>query len=254
MPIKDPERQILKSNIERRHHKRYKYEAIISHDVSSNDVIHPGKMFNFSKGGLYFESNEAIYPDEEVFVGLATDPESGDHDAQLLFEVKVIWRQQLEGSSFRYGYGGKFLNSSDSLLESPGIAKLEKQAPSGDKFIGEIDARKYHRRVYNKPLDFFYKRMKFKGLIANISRGGAFIETGAKFSLNETIQLVVPGGKAGKKVLVKGWIVRISRRGVGVSFERRSGRERRNDLDRRTGSERRGRKRRKIDHSDPSRQ
>ncbi|MEJ2170721.1 MAG: PilZ domain-containing protein [Desulfobacterales bacterium] len=237
----------MKSNIERRYHKRHRYEAIISHDISSNDTIHPGKMFNFSKGGLYFESDEAICPDEEVFVGLATEYGSGDHDTQLLFEVKIIWRQQLEDSPFNYGYGAKFLNSSDSLLESPGMAKLEQQASSGKEFMSETDARKYHRRVYNKPLNFIYKGMKFKGLVADISRGGAFIETGAKFSLSESIQLVLPGGKAGKKFLVKGWIVRISRRGVGVSFERRSGRERRNDLDRRTGSERRGRKRRKID-------
>ena len=58
----------MKSNNERRYHKRFKYEAFISHDVSSNDIIHPGKMFNFSKGGLYFESDEPIYPDEEIFV------------------------------------------------------------------------------------------------------------------------------------------------------------------------------------------
>jgi len=83
------------------------------------------------------------------------------------------------------------------------------------------------------------------GLVADISRGGAFIETDAKFSLSESIQLILPGNKSGGKVFLKGWIVRICRRGIGVSFERRSGRERRSDLDRRTGSERRSSKRRK---------
>jgi Tfp pilus assembly protein PilZ len=107
-------------------------------------------------------------------------------------------------------------------------------------------SRKYDRRIYNKPLYFIYKRRKLAGLVANISRGGAFIETDARFSLSESIQLILPGSKAGRRVFLKGWIVRICRRGIGVSFERRSGRERRSDLDRRTGSERRGSKRRKI--------
>ena len=244
----------MKSNNERRYHKRFKYEALISHDVSSNDIIHSGKMFNFSKGGLYFESDEPIYPDEEIFVGLATLADPADQDTQLLFEVKIIWRQELKDSPYRFGYGGKFLNSSDPFLESPEVLKLEAQTSAESEFAGEKDARKYGRRVYNRPLPFICKKLKFKGLVANISRGGALIETDIKFSLGESIQLVVPAGKAGKDVLVKGWIVRICLRGVGVSFERRSGRERRCDLDRRTGLERRrGRKRRKINISDASR-
>lgn len=206
-------------------------------------------MFNFSRGGLYFECDETINPGEKVFVGLATHTESSDHDTRLLFEVQIKWQQELKGSPFRYGYGGKFLFSSDSFLESPEIVKLEEQMESDSKFIGEQDSRKYNRRVYNKPLAFIYKRLKTIGLVANISRGGAYIETEAKFSLGESIHLVVPGGKAGKDVLVKGWIVRICPRGVAVSFERRSGRERRSDLDRRTGLERRGSKRRKNDSS-----
>ena len=242
----------MKSNIERRQHKRYKYEAFISHDVSSNDVIHPGKMFNFSKGGLYFESDEAVHPGEEVFVGLVTPSESNEHDTQLLFEVKIIWRRQLKGLPFSFGYGGKFLNSSDSFLERPEIEKFEERNSAVNEFVGEKDSRKYKRRVYNKSLYFIYKRLKLAGLVVNISRGGAYIETDAKLSLNESVQILVPGGKAGKRALLKAWIVRICLRGIGVSFERRSGRERRSDLDRRTGSERRGSKRRKIDYLNAS--
>lgn len=243
----------MKLDHERRNHKRFRYETLISHDVSSNDIIHPGKMINFSKGGLYFESDETIYSGEEVFVGLATHIESADIDTQLLFEVRILWQQELKASAFRYGYGGKFLSSSDSFLESPEILKLEKQSSTQNEFIGDKDSRKYNRRVYNKPLYFIYKRLKFKGLVANISRGGALIETDVNFSLGERIQLVVPGGKTGKEALVNGWIVRICLSGVVMCFERRSGRERRSDLDRRTGSDRRGSKRRKIDYSATSR-
>ena len=213
----------MKLNHERRNHKRFKYETFISHDVSSNDIIHPGKMINFSKGGLYFESDETIHCGEEIFVGLATHSESADIDTQLLFEVRILWQQELRYPPFRYGYGGKFLNSSDSFLESPEILKLEKQSSPQNEFIGEKDSRKYSRKGYNKPLYFIYKRLKFKGLVANISRGGALIETDVNFSLGDRIKLVVPGGKTGKEALVSGWIVRICLSGFGMCFERRSG-------------------------------
>jgi len=73
----------------------------------------------------------------------------------------------------------------------------------------------------------------------NISRGGAFIETGSKISLGESINLVIHVSKNHKGVRLRGWIVRLGPEGVGVSFDRRSGRERRYDLDRRAGLDRR---------------
>jgi hypothetical protein len=109
----------------------------------------------------------------------------------------------------------------------------------------ENDARKHIRRFYNRPLRFFYKSRQYKALVANIGRGGAFILTKEKFALGGKITLVVPGRKTPKTFKAIGWIIRISRQGIGVSFERRFGRERRSDLDRRTGLDRRRRKKKK---------
>jgi Tfp pilus assembly protein PilZ len=105
----------------------------------------------------------------------------------------------------------------------------------------EKDSRKHPRRPCKKPLIVTYKNrhIKIKALATDISRGGAFIETGSKISLGARIILVIHGSKNHKGVRLRGWIVRLSPQGVGVSFDRRSGRERRYDLDRRTGLERR---------------
>jgi len=103
----------------------------------------------------------------------------------------------------------------------------------------EKDSRKHPRRLCKKPLFFTYKYRHVKGLVTDISRSGAFIETGRKISLGARINLVIDGSKNHKGVGLRGWIVRLSPQGVGVSFDRRSGRERRYDLDRRTGLERR---------------
>jgi Tfp pilus assembly protein PilZ len=236
----------LKLDNERRRHKRFKYEALISHDVSKNDIIHPGKMLHFSKGGLYFESDQYIYPGADIFVGLAIHADSPGKDTQLLFEVKIVWHKELADSSFRYGYGGKFLSSYDAFSETGPIKELEKQASLIGDFRGDNDSRKHRRRPYHKSLRFSYNSNEYRGVADNIGRGGAFILTKEKFALGGRIKLAVPAWKTRKEVKITGWIVRISPKGIGVSFERRAGRERRCDLDRRTGSDRRDRKRRKI--------
>ena len=86
---------------------------------------------------------------------------------------------------------------------------------------------------------FSYKNNDYKQVVANIGRGGAFILTKEKFDLGGKLTLTVPVSKIRKKIKLTGWIVRISPEGIGISFERRAGRERRSDLDRRTGLERR---------------
>ena len=236
----------MKIDTERRRHRRFKYETLISHDVSINNIVHTGKMFDFSKGGMYFESDQAIYPGECIFVALAIHAESPGKDTQLLFDVKILRAKELEGSPPCYGYGGKFIYTYDSFAETGQIKEIEKNALTSDDFRGENDARKHIRRPYHKSLLFSDDRNEYKGFVFNIGRGGAFILTKENFVLGGRLKLVVPNLKIRKKVKVTGWIVRISPEGIGVSFERRIGRERRCDLDRRTGLDRRGRKSRKF--------
>ena len=228
-------------NQERRKHKRFKYEAIISHDASSNDIIHPGRMYNFSRGGLYFESDQTMYPGEEVFVGTISQADSSD--THLLFEVKIIWQKELLDATFSYAYGGMFLNSYDSFLKGPDSVNSAAQPTADIDYTDEKDSRKHRRRAYNKSLPFIYKNKEFEGVVANISRGGAFVKTPTKLNLGEIIKLSIPAKDRNKNIEMFAWVVRICPEGVSLSFERRSGRERRNDLDRRTGQERRGRKR-----------
>ena len=234
----------MKLDTERRGHKRFKYEAVISHDVSTNGNVFPGKMFNFSKGGLCFESDQAIYPGEDIFVALAIHADSSDKDTQLLFEVKIIWQKETEDSALCYGYGGKFLSTYDSFPDTDQIQEKEIEKKASPSYVlgGANDSRKHTRRPYNKSLPFSSDSHEHKGFVSNIGRGGAFILTKENFVLGSRVKLVVPAVKSRKEIKETGWIVRISLEGIGVSFERRSGRERRYDLDRRTGLERRGRK------------
>jgi len=232
----------LKLETERRKHRRIKYEAVISHDVSSNGRIYPGKMFNFSKGGMYFESDQTIYPGQEIFVGLTIRAASPGKVKQLLFEVKILRQEALEESALCCGYGGEFL-STDNVFPETGYNKENARSASPrDKFRVENDSRKHLRRRYNKSLMFSYDRHEYQGVVSDIGRAGAFILTTKNFGLGGRIRLAIPALKTRKELKVTGWIVRISPEGIGISFERRASRERRSDLDRRTGLDRRDRK------------
>jgi len=119
------------------------------------------------------------------------------------------------------------------------MAKFEKHHSQNEKLKAENDSRKHPRRSCKKPLFFTHKYHNVKGMVSDISRGGAFVETGKKISLGARIDLVIHRSGNRKGVRLRGWIVRSGPEGFGVSFDRRSDRERRFDLDRRTGLDRR---------------
>ena len=126
------------------------------------------------------------------------------------------------------------------------MKKSKSEISPVDDFWSENDSRKHGRRRYHKPLCFSYNSNEYKGLVANISPGGAYISIKEKLALGGRIEIAVKGRKIRQEFNITGWIIRISPEGIGVSFERRFGRERRSDLDRRTGSDRRRRKRRDL--------
>ena len=119
------------------------------------------------------------------------------------------------------------------------FTKFERRHSLHKTFLSERDSRKHPRRTCNQPLLFIYGYRYFKGRATNISRGGAFVETGSKMALGGHINLVFHKSQEPKRMRVMGWIVRLGPKGVGISFNRRFGRERRYDLDRRTGLDRR---------------
>lgn len=111
---------------------------------------------------------------------------------------------------------------------------------------GQPDPRKHPRKPCLKSVFFNCGDQSCAGLIKNISRGGVFIETTDEFFFGQSIELVIPSTRIGGGKPIPGWIVHLSGSGIGVTFkrifERRSGRERRNEIDRRSGSDRRKRR------------
>ena len=89
---------------DRRKNKRW-CEAVIWHDNLLPDLFFNAKMYNLSKGGVYFESDQILYPGEEIYIGLR-DPKSPISNSKDHIRVEIKWRKDWPNASFRCGYVG----------------------------------------------------------------------------------------------------------------------------------------------------
>ena len=182
---------------DRRDNQRIKYEAIIWHSNILPGIFYKAKLSNLSKTGIYFETDQSLYPGEKICIAKKSDSsvsnrkefnrvEINRHNGNTkdFDRIEIKWRKELKNSSYRYGYGAILVDSNSHLEQ-----------------------------------------------LIEISGGSLF----------EDLKL-------------KGWVVRLDPKGFGVKFDRRSGRERRTDLERRRGPDRRTRRkpkrRSKIDELD----
>jgi Tfp pilus assembly protein PilZ len=224
---------------EQREKKRHKYEATIWHDNLFPEIFYETKMRNLSQGGIYFESDQTLYAGEKIYIAIK-DPSASDNDYKDCAQVEIKWRKILTDSTFQYGYGAQFIDSHNALLASIDPDSLATDSLPDNSYQYKNDSRLNPRSPYRKVTFFITQDRNYKGFITNISRSGAFIVSKYKFTIGQQITLVIPGGKQHSDRKLKGSVVRLSPKGAGVKFDRRTG------LERRKGGDRREKKRRAV--------
>jgi hypothetical protein len=90
--------------IERRDSERLNCQKHILHSTNPPDFYYRGRVCNYSKTGLYFESNVDLLPDDEIHILVKKNFHSEDEPHHAL-NVKIVWCKQLQGASFDLGYG-----------------------------------------------------------------------------------------------------------------------------------------------------
>jgi len=221
----------VKSHVEHRVDKRFKYEAVIWHENLLPGRFYKAEISNISRSGLYFESDQILYQGEKIYIG-ARRPRSAKRRSKECAGVEIKWCKDLKDSSFKCGYGAKFLEPENSLLDI--LGKMEKAGNILETGGGyKNDPRAHKRGIYRNEKIITSKNRNYRGSIANISRGGAFIRTNNRFALGQMILLDIREDKTSKSLRLKGWVVRLSPNGIGVRFDRRSYRDRRKKFDRR---------------------
>jgi Tfp pilus assembly protein PilZ len=219
-------------NNDQRERRRFRYEAAIWHDNMLPDRFYAARICNISRSGLYFESDQTLYQGEAIYIA-NENPASSKNNYDNCTRVEIKWRKDLQDSAYRYGYGAKFMESDNKLVQSIDKNRLIKQNIHDDHTKYKNEPRAHLREYYRKEIVFTAKDTEYHGVITDISRGGAFIQTRTKLSLGQMINLHIQGVQSRKDVDIKGWVVRLSSNGIGVKFDRRLRADRRKNSDRR---------------------
>jgi hypothetical protein len=94
---------------ERREHKRLPCKTPILHNTNPPDFLYKGTMFNYSKKGLYFESDEDLLEGHEISISINIPLPQFPNNPHQHFHAKIVWCQKLSGSPYKVGYGAKLI-------------------------------------------------------------------------------------------------------------------------------------------------
>ena len=178
--------------------------AIQVQDIDSGK-IHKARMFNYSKEGVYFESDSVLKPGTQIYIGIQDSPYAAMPDVLEYHLAHIIWQKKLKDSFFRFGYGVKLASMA---------AKQDSKSNDGKK---TKNSRKHPRRPYDQFTLFTSQNGIFEGSIKNISASGVFLAAKDTLEVGQILTLVLPL-KNGKDVKVKGQIVWVNDEGFGVKF------------------------------------
>ena len=192
-------------NLENRDTARIDHISSVQVKDLASGKIHRARMSNYSKEGVYFESDSVLNPGTQIYIGIQNSPYASLPDVLEYHQAQIMWRKTLKRSYFRFGYGIKLA----SLANKQDLQLNDKKETK--------DLRKHPRRPYDQFTLFTTQNGIFEGSINNISSSGIFLTSKNTFEVGQILTLVLPC-KNGKDIKVKGEIVWTSDRGFGVKF------------------------------------
>jgi Tfp pilus assembly protein PilZ len=172
-------------------------------DLSSGKICE-ARMQNYSNGGIYFESDGIFQKGAKICFCMQNSPYFDI--AVVVDNAEVVWRKELEGSLFNYGYGIHLItdSSNDDLVLNHANEKKE--------------ARKQPRKPFFRTVQFRTPKGKTEGRTKNISTTGVFIATEEKLEVGQSIKLSLP--LKGKTAKILGQIVWLNEDGFGLKFKK----------------------------------
>lgn len=105
--LKSEEGVKMKANSEFRNGERFYFETPVLLEDNRTGYRYDGTMFNYSKSGMYLETDYAPRPSRKIKIKVSNLPNSPSPRSYL---AKVRWRQPLvdKASSYSYGIGVKY--------------------------------------------------------------------------------------------------------------------------------------------------
>ena len=197
----------MTQDLENRDNTRIDFFAFLKVIDLKYGNIHKARMFNFSKDGIYFESDSLLNTGTLVFIIVEDSPFASTYGILKYYRALVIWRKKLKGSVLDYGYGIQF----KSLAE---IQELNTK-----KILKERDLRNHRRKSFIRSLRVATRNGLIKGTAKNISPTGLFIATNNIPEVGQILKVALPL-KKGKEAKITSRVIWSNNEGVGVKFLR----------------------------------
>ena len=178
-------------NIENRKNTRFNHTSSLQVKNLQSGKIHNAKMFNYSREGVYFESDSVLNPGMQVYIGIQNSPYASLPDVLEYHRAEIMWRRKLKCSFYRFGYGVK-LGSLDN-----------KQTSKSNEIIKTKNSRIHPRKPYKQSTMFSTQNGIFEGTTKNISPTGVFVMSKKAFEVGQTLTLALQY-KDGKDVKING--------------------------------------------------
>ena len=208
-------------NLENRDTARMDHVSSVQVQDLASGKIHRARMFNYSKEGVYFESDSVLNPGTQIYIGIQNSPYASLPDVLEYHQAQIMWRKKLKRSYFRFGYGIKLASLANQQDLKPAEKRNLKPANKPDLKSNDRkpakDIRKHTRRPYDRFTLFTTQSGIFEGSIKNISASGVFLMAKSTLEVGQILTLVLPF-KNGKDVKVKGQIVWTNDEGFGIKF------------------------------------
>ena len=231
-------------NDEYRDNARFDHEAAILIENFPKGSYYHARMFNYSEGGMYFESNIPFRRGTIIIFGIENSP---FENCPGVYRAKVKWCKELpdKSSIYYYGVGAEFFKPNRLSLKIPRkitsqktgpagrhmyqrgvISKPESGRATGPRSTGPLFrnkgqySRKHPRKPFSRNINYTANKKFYEGLVKDISRGGMFIKSGDKFSVGQELTLAIPSANRLKNLKLKGEVVRTDKEGFGVKFKR----------------------------------
>jgi len=195
---------------EKRRESRKYHKAPVLVQELDDIYIYNARMVNYNYQGVYFESDTAFKVGTNIILGIEDSTNispSSRPDFPSFYHAIILWNMKLTNGMFNFGYGTKFVYFND-----------KQKLPKADSILME-ENRKHSRKQSLKPVIAFSNNERHQGLITNIGRRGAFIETLGKFQAGQIIGLLIPGPKVEESKRLKAEVVHLNQSGVGIIFK-----------------------------------
>ena len=104
----------MNDNLENRDAVRIDHTSPLQVKDLKSGEIYEARLLNFSKSGIYFESDGIFPKGTKIYICIQNSPYFDTSGVMEYYNGEVMWRKELERSFFNFGYGIQLITDSSN--------------------------------------------------------------------------------------------------------------------------------------------